>query len=288
MHSLFLTLYVIAVGAMAVWWVMRLLTARRRQERLAALVSIFDPGTAEMRKKELISGQSKRSSVFGLFHGRAASVSIQSGFSSNVRVCVAGRFYLPFEVDTKAYRKLDAIRNRLKNFGGGIWFLLYIAFFLETITEYTISPWKMIGAVSLFYLIFAGLITSYGKWMGYFDGPGESRWEVSFPGSIPLQYASYTPARVRPVTDRPEIRESIARLIDSRHIGHLRSPGQIGIPRKSGGWDNSVEANCMYREKLLHRDSIQLVLTDLSALCTSIEQIAPSNESRGVPVPQAL
>ncbi len=277
MHSFFQTLYWIAVGAIAVWWVMRSLTARRRQERLAAIVSLFDPGTAEMRKKELIPGQSKQSSVYGLFHGRPASVSIQSGFPSTFQVRAAGRFYLPFEVSTKAYRNLDAIRSRLKN-SGRFWFLLYTLFFFDSFTGYNISLWKMIGAFSLFYLVLAGLITSYGKWMGYFDGPKEPRWEVSFPGSIPLQYASYTPARVRPVIDRPEIRESIAHLIDRRHLGHLRSPGQFGIPRKSGGWDNSVEANYMYREKLLHRDSVQGVLTDLSALCANIEQIEPSSE----------
>jgi hypothetical protein len=171
--GLYLELYFIAVTVTGAIWLCVVLPAlaQRRHRRVAALLDLFDTGTAEMGGRGLIRGYYNRPSVAGLFHGRPTSVSTQPGLVGNIRFCVSGDFYLPFEVGEKTSRELGAIRNVLKRLAGGFWVLIYISLGLKSIAH-EISFWKLVAAVVLCYFILALVVGCYAKSMGYFDeGP---------------------------------------------------------------------------------------------------------------------
>jgi hypothetical protein len=143
-----------------------------------------------------------------------------------------------------------------------------------------ISLWKLAIALIVFYSIFKVAIRSYAKWAGYSDNPDEVKWQVLVPDSSPLLYKTYSPSRVRPVVDRLELRDSVARLMGNRQINLLRSPGEISIYRKLRKRDDStLEAHCAYRRRLLARDAVRDTFTDLAALCSIIERVSQPDES---------
>jgi hypothetical protein len=277
----FLEVYFAAVIVTAVIsvWILRPALARRRHQRVAALLDLFDPGTAEMSGDELVWGWYNRPSVVGLYQGRPGAVLTRPGLAGNIRFLVSGRFYLPFEVGTKTSLGLRAIRH-IHNTRFLIWWLIFMFWNFRLITGPELSLWKLVIAWLVFYSMITLAIRSYAKWAGYADNPDEVEWQVPFPGSSPLVYKTYSPSRVRPVIDRPEMGDSVVRLIGNRQVELLRSPGQRSILRKFRERDDStLEAHCTYRRRLLARDAVRDTLTDLSTLCASIERASPTDAS---------
>ena len=268
MHSSFTDPYWIAFASLLIiiWVVSVIVVARRVKKRVAALLDLFDPGTA---------AQMDGTRAVGFFNGRPALISARASLGQRVRVCVSNRFRLPFEVRTNRSRKIDRIRNSSKRAQQVLFLLVFALAFIPKI-----SVWKVAAAVILFFIVLRLVIGCYAKWMGYDDAlPEDSRWEVSRPGLPRLLYTSYSPTRVRPIIDRQEIQDSVARLIGTCRADILRSPGNTGYPGKFHGWNGSVEAECFYRRKLLDREAVQRMLTELAILCQNIERIAQPNES---------
>ncbi|HXP80693.1 MAG TPA: hypothetical protein VN976_12370 [Verrucomicrobiae bacterium] len=282
MHGLAKDLYLIvliATFAIIMWDVLSMFS-RWDRKRVAALLDLFDTGTA------VVNG----ASVGGFFQGRPARVSSRHGPDDFIRVCVSGYFFMPFEVRTKRARKIYAIRNGLKLLRvslSQLFFLLSFGYLFVPMAP----PWKFAAAVFLFIFTLILLIACYGKWMGYFEGseaPKGSKWEVPLPGSAPLLYITYLPSRARPVIDRPEFQESVAHVIGACRVDLLRSPGDTGYPWRFHGWNGSIEAECNYRRNLLQPDAVRETLIELAALCERIEQIAQANEQMEPTAPRPL
>jgi len=282
MHGLAKDLYLIvliATFAIGMWDVLSMFS-RWDRKRVAALLDLFDAGTA------VVNG----ASVGGFFQGRPARVSSRNGPDDYIRVCVSGYFFMPFDVRTKRARRIYAIRNGLKFLRVTLSQLLLLLAFGYVFVPMA-PPWKFAAGVFLLYFTLLLLIACYGKSMGYFEGseaPKGSKWEMSLPSSAPLLYTTYSPARVRPVIDRPEFQESVAHLIGTCRVDLLRSPGDTGYPWRFHGWNGSIEAECIYRRNLLRPDAVREILFELAALCERIEQIAQPNEQMNPTSPRPL
>jgi hypothetical protein len=277
----FLDVYVAAVIVTAViWrWILRPALARRQHRSVAALLDLFDPGTAEMSGDDSVRGWYNRPSAFGLYQGRPAAILTRPGLAGNIRFLVSGHFYLPFEVRAKTSLGLLAIRQ-IHNFSRfPMWFLLLWFLDFHRFIAPGISLWKLLIALIVLYSVLMLAIRSYARWAGYADNPDEVKWQVPCPGSPPLLYKTYSPSRVRPVIDSPEMQDSIGRLMGNRQVNLLRSPGEISIYRKLRKRDDStLEAHCTYRGRLLAPDVVRDTLADLSTLCSIIERVIPPDE----------
>ena len=284
MHShigaLFLYLYLIAVGVItAIWWlVVRPAVARRAHQRVAGLLDVFDAGTAKIGGSKLVRGYYGQPNIVGLFHGRPASISTQNGLASNIQFCVSTQSRMPFEVRPKRPSRFGEIRKGLKAQLQSLALPLYITLIVLDV-DHRISFWRVVAAVFLFFLTLRFLISRYAKWMGYNETlPEDSRWEVSLPGSAPLLYATYSPARFRTLIDRPEIQEPVAHLFGTCQIDLLRSAALGRLRQDFPGWDFTLETDCFYSRKLLETDVVRKALTEISILCANIEQIRKPND----------
>ncbi len=284
MHShikhLYLDLYFGSITAIGIiWLVVRGVIARRAHQRVAGLLDVFDAGTAKVGRIKPVPGYYSQPNVVGLFHGRPASISTQSGLVSNIQFCVSSHSRMPFEVRPKRPPRLGEIRKGLKLVLQRSVAPIYIISLLAPLTR-EITFWKITVSVFLFFIALNVLIGCYAKWMGYDEDPSkDSRWEVSLPGSAPLLYTTYSPTRFRAMIERPELQEPVAHLFSTCQFDLLRSPGLASFPQRSAEWIFTVEVNCFYDAKLLLRDAAREVLSEISTLCVDIEQIRRSNES---------
>ena len=141
-------------------------------------------------------------------------------------------------------------------------------------------------AVAIPSYILVGLsISVYASWKGYAADAGAVKWEVRFPAAATLYYTSYSPERAHAVVDRPEIQGAVARLIGNRQIVQLSSMGVCIAPERFREWSGTLEALCFYRRKWLRQEVVSQILTEMSALCESIEQVGHSDQLFAVPRP---
>jgi hypothetical protein len=277
--------------AIVIWvFVVRPSMARRRHQRVAMLEDLFDKGTTETNGSELIRGYYNRPSITGLFFGRPASVSTCRGFTGEILVRVSGHFYRPFEVRPKWAHARLIIQWAVKLATGHPPFLYWIICSLSLPRYFPEVPaWQVVAVVDVFFLTlwFVPFLGSRLSGDGYTpNGKGE----LSLADSVPLKYLTYLPDRFIPIVERREIRDILAHLSCRFQIDLLKSDGAVVAPTRFREWGlgGSVEARCSYRRKLLNRDAVREILTELSGLCRSIEEVGRQEESLSPVAPESL
>jgi hypothetical protein len=274
MHLILRIIVYVVAGCFCGWPFCRLALKYRDRKDLLALRDLFDRGTTEMDSKNLLSPG--LFGISGLFQGRPASVSIQHENGTDIQICVAGNFRMPFEAATNP-PKLGTLWKSVKPSKEILLTSINVCNVLFLLGLWT--GWRVFAAVFGFFIIFGLLMRWYAKWGGYDETlRNDARWEVSIPGATPLLFSSYSPDRFRAMIDRPEIQDSVARLLSARHLDLLRSSVQPESLRRFKDWKSAVETHQIYRRKFVQRDAVLDILTELSNLCASMEEIKRSDD----------
>jgi hypothetical protein len=278
--TLFLDLYLLACTAAFLGYLkMRPSIARWRQRRVALLEDLFEPGTAELSGDELIRGHFNRPLIVGLFHGRPAAISTSPGLSGDILVSVSGHFYRPFEVRPKMPRVIDVLHRAINPF----WWWLYgvVAFSNVARDSFEVPAWKAVVGMFLFPIAIYLVLFICSRLFGYDYVPGDTKGEISIANSRPLKYVTFQPDRVLSIINRPEIQSNCERLINGFQIDMLKSVSGIVSNRflRNYGVGGTVQAKCVNRSKMLNRDTMRAMLTDLSVLCKNIEEADIESES---------
>lgn len=260
-----LAIIALLVLAGAAGWGISLVIVRKRYRRLAALASSFDPGSAKIDRPD--GNYFPRASVVGLFQGRPTSVTILSGV---VRISVAGRFVLPFQVRPKRFSMLGVLRRTLFNTCIGLYFLILIP------REF-LGPalvWRFAAAPVLVGIALISVWRNYGR-IGDVEFPSSARMQVSFPGSAAFRFGTDFPSDFSAMIGRADIQTSLLRLMTIHRIDHLRAVAQF----RPGEWDSRLEANFFYRSRLLDPAVVRQLLSNLLALCEQIETSGRMNDA---------
>lgn len=239
---------------------------RRNRKRIAVLLDLFDPGTAEFE------ASAAEYLVRGHFHGRPASVSARRRLFSRIEVCVAGRFYLPFEAQTSRWHWVYRVQMAMDSLGLLLWVLLWT---LQGVFEGRFIAKFMLVLVAL--VVVAGvMLYCIGKLGGYFDETPPSVFGVDLPGLGVRRFATYQPDRFRAAIERPAIRESFVHFFGSCSADMLKVPGRVRFnARDQQNWTFAVEAIWLGRDSFLNKETVTKALTELSTLCVELDQFAP-------------
>ncbi len=285
MDWLIVTLAIVALIALsiAIAWAAALVVARDRHRRVAKLVDLFDVGTARLDGTFPIRGYFLWPSIAGLVQGRPASALVRpDNGSAYIRFSVAGHFVLPFQVRAERFSKLGLLRGGLKAFALGAYFLVMLLNLHDFIPRVMVL--KFVAVPMLLGVVLLSVWRNYGR-IGDVEFPKDTRVQVSFPGSMPLEFSTDFPSEFLSMIDRNEVQSSILHLIGTCRVDHLRSV--VRSPILSGdAWGSNLEANYFYRAKLLNRDGVRGTLSDLLALCEEIESAETANESLGTTATQ--
>lgn len=254
---------------MGCWLITLFVFGRRRRQRIAGLVDLFDPGTAD------VDQESSACFVRGLFHGCAASVSAGRGLFSEIRTCMTGRFYLPFEFRNARGRWLERAPRALRAARQSVLVCFYIFLLLDRALGPGISLRKSFPVLLDIYWAVWLLIYCYGKLMGYFDEATVATCQVQLAGPGTLPFTSWLPDKFHAAADRREIRDSVTRLLDSCHADSLKAPAQTRLSAKYRNWNFSVQAAWFGRDRFLTKEMVHKTLTDLSSFCAGVEQKFP-------------
>jgi len=252
--------------------------ARKRHNRVAALASLFDLGTAKVDGSNEFRGYFYLPSISGLFHGRPARFAIVPG--DIIRVSVAGRFVLPFQVRAKKFSNLGIIRGVPPVFLIGFVLLIWpLRMLLGRATFLTFAAGPIVVVLALI------TVWKYRPKIGDVEFAKETRAKASFPGSESLVFSTDFPAEFHAMIARADVQEIVARLIKKRGVDHLRT---IPIPFKFKPFDSKAEANFFYRRRLLDPAYVRDLVTDLLTLCERIESPGPTNELAEVATAQPV
>jgi hypothetical protein len=255
-------------------WAWTYAIARKRQTRVAVLAELFDPGTARIDGMTDVKGYFYLPSISGLFHGRPAGFAVVRG--DVIRVSVAGRFVLPFQVRAKHFSKLGIMRGFLP--------VLWIAYFLlawPVLEIFGRAAFVKFAAVPLAASVVLLTVWKFRGKIGDVEFPKETRATVSFPRSESLVFSTDFPAEFHAIVDRADIQALIVRLVERHGVDHLRT---IPIPFKFKPFDSKAEANFFYRGKLFDPAYVRDLLTDLLILCERIESPGQATEPASVAV----
>jgi hypothetical protein len=290
-HStLFLDLYFVACTvAFLGYLIVRPSIARWRHRRVASLEELFDAGTVKLDGNLPVRGYFGYPILTGLFHGRPASISSGNPLIGFLRVRVSGHFYTPFEIRPKWPRLIDKVRRTIFPICALLYFVGVMT--IPSSQVFEVSPWKVAPAL-IFSIFTVCLVLSLCSWLlGYDSIPKDSRGELAFADSVPLKYLTYLPDRFIPIIERPRIHDSVVRLIGGFPIYLLKSDGGIAGHNRAFrkyGLGGSVEATCVYRRRLLDRETVREILTELSTLCGSIEEADMESKSLIPVAPEPL
>lgn len=246
-----------------------LVIRRKRHQKIKTFVDLFDPGTANL------DDDSRNYLVSGLFHGRAASVSAERSFFGQTKVSVTGNFYLPFEVRSSRGHWRERIVSIPRTNASRAYGVLFCGYIWSWASDFRTPLWKSCGVVLAIYIAMKLVIYPYGKLMDYFEESATPVCEVQLAGLGILPFETWRPAKFCAAMDRPEIRDSMAHLLDTCHPDSLKAPSDARVSVKHGQWNFSVRAAWFGRDKLLNKEMVGRTLAGLSALCADVEQAFP-------------
>jgi len=289
MTPLFKTLFcqILPIAILGVFlirlFVVHPLLVRRSRQIVGGLAELFDPGTAEIDKLSPFQRYFNSPSIIGLYHGRPTRILPVPSLLGGVEVSVASHSLMQFEARSQRFPILKAIRKCNQSLSRALIVPLYLSVFIIKI-EPEIKAWKITAGVFLFFAAMHVGVWVARKLMGYDDGPKEEKWEVSVRGAPLFRCSTWSPWRYRPILDEPEIQDMVGRLIGTYQVDLLRSPSQARLPRKfqlSNGL--LFAARSQYCGKLVDREFVRGMLTELIILCNSIEQkqeaVSPMNSA---------
>lgn len=221
---------------------------RRLKHRIKELLDVFDPGTALLGDDF----------VFGLFHGRPAWVSLgSSGQSRTVQIGMKGRFSLPFEVHRFKSRRSAIIRHTF------VWAVIVTMFFLADTNAGThITLWSISNPIGW------ALVAAIGPLVDLRHRRRSSssiaRIDAPLAGTRLTPFETKLPDHLRAALDKPEIRESLARIFDSCQADGIKAQGDVEafwrLPRR------------VLDISLLNMANVRGMLAELLTLCAGAEQ----------------